>query len=182
MDAIVAERLTSSPRIFNIYGFCGLSIMSQFFQHGDVEGLILGNSNGYSDKLLKDESGDLKPKNGFTPIQKVVLALEMAKGLADLHGYENGLIIHDDVQNSQFLFNDDKSMVVLNDFNRAEFPLWDEEHQDYCRYRNGPGHGNVSCFVFVGSIGGNRVLALFRFRIESLTILVLSLVPVSLLD
>ena len=33
-DALVAERLTSSPRIYDIYGMCGLGIMSEFFPHG----------------------------------------------------------------------------------------------------------------------------------------------------
>jgi hypothetical protein len=140
MDALVAERLSANPRSFDIFGFCGLSITSQLFRHGDVEWLVVSGS-GYS-KNLYDRAA-LKPHNRFTPIQKLVIALEMAKGLVPLHG-ANAMIIHDDVQNSQYLFNDDKSMIILNDFNRAEMPLWDEERGEYCRYKNGRGHGNVS--------------------------------------
>jgi serine/threonine protein kinase len=33
-------------------------------------------------------------------------------------------------------------MLQLNDFNRAEFRLWDEAAGEYCLHRNGPGHGN----------------------------------------
>jgi hypothetical protein len=33
--------------------------------------------------------------------------------------------------------------VRLNDFNRAEFMLWNEEKQEYCKYQNNPGHGDV---------------------------------------
>ena len=34
--------------------------------------------------------------------------------------------------------------VKLGDFNRAEFMLYDEENGEYCKYRNGPGNGDVS--------------------------------------
>ena len=141
MDAIVAELTTSSPRTFDIYGFCGIGILSEMFLHGDVEGLIQTEEDLKQEDLHDEE--DVKPQNKLTVQQKLVIALEMAEGLAVLHGYTNGLIIHDDVQLSQYLFNDDYSMVKLNDFNRAEFPLWDEENQEYCRYVNGNAHGNV---------------------------------------
>ena len=29
------------------------------------------------------------------------------------------------------------TMLKLNDFNLADFPLWNDEHQQYCRYKNG---------------------------------------------
>lgn len=58
-------------------------------------------------------------------------------------------ISHDDFhivcsQLSQFLLNEDKTMLKLNDFNRAEFMLWDDEEKDYCKYSEGHGNGNVS--------------------------------------
>ena len=31
---------------------------------------------------------------------------------------------------------------MLNDFNRAEIMLFNEKDQEYCRYRNNPGHGD----------------------------------------
>lgn len=49
-------------------------------------------------------------------------------------------------QLGQFLFNDDKSLIKLNDFNRAEFLLYDEKGQKYCKYGEGQGAGNVSLF------------------------------------
>lgn len=33
-------------------------------------------------------------------------------------------------------------LIKLNDFNRAEIMLWDEENQEYCKYRNNPGMGD----------------------------------------
>lgn len=141
MDAIVAERTSSNPRTFDIYGFCGVGILSELFLHGDVEDLIdpVGN---IKQEDLHDED-EVKPQNNLTSTQKLVIALEMAEGLAVLHGYKNGLIIHDDVQLAQYLFNADFTMLKLNDFNRAEFPLFNEQTNEYCLYTNGHGHGNV---------------------------------------
>ena len=69
----------------------------------------------------------------------------MADSLAALHNFEGGVIVHDDVQLSQFLYtSNDKTHIKLNDFNRAEFMLWDDEKEEYCRYQNGKGHGSVS--------------------------------------
>ena len=122
-----------------------MSIMSEFFHHGDIEPYTLSGS-GYMkqedlDKLQKD---DVAPQNNLTPEQKLVVSLQMAEALAELHGYKNSLIIHDDIQLSQFLLNEDKTVIKINDFNRAEFPLWSETEQEYCTYKNGRGHGNVS--------------------------------------
>lgn len=149
MDAIVAERLTASPRIYDIYGHCSLSIASEYFYHGDIEDLSVGEVGYTATPDEKDNDDELRSRNGFTPEQKLVLGLEMAEALADLHGYVGGLIIHDDVQLAQFLFNKDKSRLKLNDFNRAEFPLWNGE--GYCRYQNGKGGGKL-----FGEIPGYR--------------------------
>lgn len=50
-------------------------------------------------------------------------------------------------QLSQFLVSSDKKVVKLNDFNRAEFVLWDEQKKEYCKYGEGHGNGNVSFAV-----------------------------------
>ena len=57
-------------------------------------------------------------------------------------------MVHQDIQLSQFLFNSDKSLVKLNDFNRAEFLLWDEDEEKYCLYHEGRGMGTVSFCPF----------------------------------
>ena len=143
MDAIVAERLSASPRIYDIYGHCALSIASEFFYHGDIEDVSAGEI-GYestSGDEETDDKDDWGPRNGLTPAQKLVLGLDMAESLADLHGHAAGMIIHDDVQLSQFLLNKDKTRLKLNDFNRAEFSLWNGA--DYCRHQNGRGPGKI---------------------------------------
>ena len=141
MDAVVAERLTSSPRTFDMYAFCGLTIISEFFPHGDLEDAAVPNGEGY--RKTKDRNELLKPHNSFTAMEKLSVATQMAESIADLHGYPGGVIVHGDIQLSQFLYTEDKSIIKINDFNRAEFMLWDEENGEYCRYTNGRGHGNV---------------------------------------
>ena len=90
---------------------------------------------------------ELQPQNDLTPLQKLEICTQMAEALADLHGNSDGVIVHQDIQLGQFLYNADKSRVKLNDFNRAEVMLWDEEAKEYCRYHEGPGNGNVSCYI-----------------------------------
>jgi serine/threonine protein kinase len=145
MDAIVAERLTSSSLIYDIYGFCGVSIVSEFFPHGDLEEDTYINDGYIKPALLHDKDG-VDPRNNIEPHAKLEIALQMAEGLAILHGFSGGVIVHNDVQPSQWLYNKDKSMLKFNDFNRAEFLLWNDETQEYCKYKNGKGHGNVSTF------------------------------------
>jgi serine/threonine protein kinase len=121
MDAMVAERLTASPRIFDIYGFCGLSILSEFFQHGDIEPIAVPNEGVLTEaeKQHLKENGPLKSFNDIPVPEKLRMSLQMAEGIADLHGNAGGVIVHQDVQLAQFLYNSDKSILKLNDFNRA---------------------------------------------------------------
>lgn len=142
MDAIVSERLTSRKRIVDIYGHCGLSVLAEFMASGDLEDATIPGEGYIKQKDLHDED-DVKPQNHFCAEDKLLIALEMAESLALLHDFPDGVIVHDDVQLSQFLY-DPNGTIKLNDFNRAEIMLWDDEREQYCRYRNNPGNGNVS--------------------------------------
>ena len=141
MDALVSERLTFSPRIVDIYGHCGLSILSEWLPSGDLEHVVVPTS-GYVEKEELQPENDVHPRNNITVVDKLLIAKEMAEALAILHGFQDGIIVHDDIQLSQFLF-DEKGRIKLNDFNRAEVMLYNEEDQEWCRYRNGPGSGNL---------------------------------------
>lgn len=91
-----------------------------------------------------DDKNDVDPKNNLTVTQKVNFALEMAESLAMMHNYPGGVIVHDDVHLEQFLLSKDHLHIKIQDFNRAEIMLWNSDDAEYCRYRNGPGHGEVS--------------------------------------
>jgi len=134
------ERLTSSPRIANMYGHCGTTVVQEVFAK-DLEPLIVpGEGMILGDKRLND-TDNVDPKNDFTPTRKLQLALGMAEAIADLHGFPDGVIVHDDIQICQFLVTHE-GRLKLNDFNRAEVMLWDEKNQKYCKYRNGKVYGN----------------------------------------
>jgi len=84
---------------------------------------------------------DVSPRNNYTANEKLVLALKMSEAIADLHGFKEGVIVHNDIQLCQYLINR-YGQMKLNDFNRAEILLWDRETEEYCRYRSGFVFGN----------------------------------------
>lgn len=90
-----------------------------------------------------DKFDDVHPMNNYTIGEKLEIALQMAESLADLHGYEGGVIVHDDVQLCQWLRNANGTLK-LGDFNRAEMMEWNDEKQQYCKHENGLVNGNVS--------------------------------------
>jgi hypothetical protein len=163
MDALLSEKLSRSSRIVDIYGFCGLSILSEALMHGDLMDLAVPNG-GYlkEPRVDKEKLHDHSP---FSPEKKLELALDMVEAVVLLHSYPGGVMVHDDIQLTQvrsyhgrassfcllnvfigqFLFTE-KGSLKLNDFNRAEVMLFDEEHEEYCRYRNNPGVGDVSAY------------------------------------
>ena len=147
MDAIVAERLTSSPRIVDIYGYCGTGMINEAMMNGDVEKVAIPS---YAIKKKEDveTSESLQTYNNLTATQKLKYALDMVEAVLLLHGFEDGVIIHDDIQLPQFLLSPNGGLK-LNDFNRAEIMLWNEKDAEYCRYKNGHGHGDVSSNTYL---------------------------------
>ena len=117
-DALVMERLTASPRIVNMYGHCAFSVTVEAIDNEMEKFIVPGN--GYAQPEDLDDSQDVDPKNGYTVPEKLDIALAMAESLADLHGFAEGVIVHDDVQLCQWLKTRD-GVIKLGDFNRAEF-------------------------------------------------------------
>jgi serine/threonine protein kinase len=128
-DAIVMERLTHSPRIVDIYGHCSMTIISEPMP-SDVSSDIIPGDGGAKQADL-DKLDNVYPQNNLTATQKLEMSLEMAEGLADIHGFEGGVIFHGDIRLDQWLWSRD-GRLVLNDFNCAEILDWDEENQRYC--------------------------------------------------
>jgi len=144
MDALIMERLTASPRIPDINGHCGTTMLTEFLNK-EIEPLMVPGSGACSTQKCRDKwlpaEGDVLSKNMFTPTEKVEMALAMAEALADLHGFRDGVMVHDDVMPSQFLYAEN-GKIKLNDFNRGEAMLFDEQDGTYCRYENGKGGGD----------------------------------------
>lgn len=80
MDAIVAERLYWSPRIVDIYAFCGLGMINEAMQNGDMEHIAVPTGNGRSSSYEGIEnSSTLKVYNTLAGTQKLEYALDMAE-------------------------------------------------------------------------------------------------------
>ena len=144
MDALVMERLTSSPRITDMYGYCATSILVESLP-GEIWETVVPAPRKITRDDLNDEL-DVDNKNAMTPTKKIELALEISEALAELHGYREGVISHDDIDFGQFL-RTKNGMVKLNDFNRAKPMLWDPIKEQYCKYYNGHIGGKVRQFA-----------------------------------
>ncbi|KAL7544839.1 hypothetical protein ACHAWF_008204 [Thalassiosira exigua] len=146
-DAMVMELLHSSPRAINIYSHCSMSSVIEFAPI-DMEDYILPTFGTVPKKFVRrksereDESDQVEPLNGhISPIEKLEIALDMAKCVAVMHGFEDGIIANVDIQLGQF-FRGQDGVIKLVDYNRAEPVLYDTEHDKYCKFVNGhPANG-----------------------------------------
>lgn len=133
IDSLAMDLLTSSPRIVDIYSHCGLSVHVETMNGPSVEELVMPREREGNEEYLP-------PMLNAT--EKLKLALDMAEGLADLHGYKYGPFAHFDIQIVQFLL-DENLRPKMSDFNRAEPMLWDEQEKMYCKGWMGKASGSV---------------------------------------
>ena len=141
LEAVIMERMTYSPRVMNIYGHCGFAVMVEVIPIEFEEVAVFGEGYATNDEIQKRNKDGPRPYNNFTSVEKLNFALEMAESLADLHGFEDGVIVHDDVQMCQWLRRPD-GHLVLGDFNRATIMQYDLQRNEYCKFNNGKGFGN----------------------------------------
>lgn len=80
VDAVAMERLTSSPHVVDVFGFCGHSVLTEY-----ADGPRLG---------------ELADKSKRKPLARLKIARDIAHGLADVHGIDgdgNATFVHLDV-------------------------------------------------------------------------------------
>ena len=141
-EANLMEKLSPSPHTSNLYGYCGSSILVEKLY--DLEKDVLPYRRGYKkgripqvelDKLQKDDVYPMN-KDRLTVEQKLDLAISMAEGLAELHGFPGGVVVMDDIDPGQWLrrTQDDYSSAILNDVNNAVYLAWSETKNEYCKY------------------------------------------------
>jgi serine/threonine protein kinase len=137
-EAIVLETLSGSPRIVDIYGHCGVSIVAEIMEFELTKEIVPGSEIDYSaygymnqSALDKLQTKDVHPMNDLTPEQKLQYAVVMAESIADIHGYVGGVIVHGDIHPVQWLKNK-AGVVKLNDFNNGEILNYDVSKQEYC--------------------------------------------------
>ena len=151
MDANVNEKLNGHARIVSMYSYCGISVTSEAMLQGDMEHVAVPTGVGRPMKSIPHDIQPLTVRNTLSGTQKLVRSLEMAEAVLLLHTYSGGVMVHDDIQLSQFLLSS-SGQLKLNDFNRAEIMLWNEKDNEYCKYRNHPGGGDVSIHVMFRSV------------------------------
>lgn len=117
-EAIIMERLTASPRIVNIYGYCGLSVLSETALV-EVADLIVPPP-GHINQAVLDQQPYFHSMNNYTATEKLDIALEMSRSIADLHGFVDGVVVHGDIHPVQWLRSQVDGKLKLNDFNNAE--------------------------------------------------------------
>ena len=134
-DAIVSERLTSSPRVTSIFAFCGNSGYFDFADGGSLADRLeehweaLDDANNEEEERGKQKSDDNKDARILDQRTKLSLAHDIAAALADLHdadGMRNASgdiisasMVHADITTDQFIIID--GHWKLNDFNRCQF-------------------------------------------------------------
>eukprot|EP00804_Cyclotella_cryptica_P022953 CCRYP_014972-RA/>CCRYP_014972-RA protein AED:0.18 eAED:0.19 QI:0/0/0.33/1/0/0/3/1650/443 len=132
-DALVCERLTSSPSIVNMYGFCGNSGLYQYSSDGTLGDRlaehIMAVMESENRSSLGRGSGDDSTARQLDPYEKLRIAYQVSLSLADLHDADamrdnmgriiSAAIVHTDIKPDQFI-NFDGS-YKLTDFNRCRF-------------------------------------------------------------
>jgi hypothetical protein len=127
LEALVMERTTSSTRTSNAYGYCGSSIAVE-------RGFPISRSILPSYSFYHSKDAPKQPANPDISLeQKLKVAVQMAEGLAYLHGDPKGVIVNDDIQVQQWLL-DRNGNVKLNDMNNGKVLQWNPEKQEYCTF------------------------------------------------
>jgi serine/threonine protein kinase len=141
MEGLIMERLTASPYITDIYGFCGATSMLEVMPREVNE--IIQPGRGRANQTRLDQLDNVYPENQLFPVDKAHIALEMAEALAALHGFRDGAILHGDNHIDQFLA-DSENFLKLGDFNLATIPEWNDKKGEYCKREREPWAFQVS--------------------------------------
>jgi len=149
-EALIMERLTAYSNIVTSFGHCGTSVLTEAVPH-EVEGYVISGTGYRREKPVE-------PQNDLSAREKLSTALAMAESIAVLHGYEHGVIVHNDVQLQQWLRTSDGDLK-LGDFNRATIPDWNVKEKRYCKYNTGASFGNVR----IGCTGLHWSVCMTRF-------------------
>ena len=130
-DAMAMERLTQSPYVMDIYGYCGQSALNEFASHGTLRSMF---------------------KYRVHKHRRLKWAYAVAKGVSDLHSIDyadfsppsdgsgvslksgNATMVHYDLKASNIVIVDGK-YLKLNDFNIAQFLSWDPKKKATCGFK-----------------------------------------------
>jgi hypothetical protein len=115
IDAVAMERLTSSPHVINVFGFCGHSVLTEFGDGSRV--------------------GELADKSRKNPMARLKIASDIAHGLADVHGIDGDDVasfVHLDVNPANVVSIG--GTLKLNDFNIGILRRWNTTSNTPCGF------------------------------------------------
>lgn len=119
IDALASERLTSSPHVIDIFGFCGGSAINEFAD---------GGSFGRMVRRMNDTEASIPPE------RLLVYARDAALGLADVHEIDGRgnvtTLIHHDFAAKNLLTVGGK--LKVSDFNDGQLLRWDSKLNRRC--------------------------------------------------
>mmetsp|Transcript_17770 Transcript_17770/g.30046 ORF Transcript_17770/g.30046 Transcript_17770/m.30046 type:complete len:660 (-) Transcript_17770:93-2072(-) len=145
-DALAMERLTASPYVLDVYGYCGQSAINELANFG-IEGM------SSLEKVARGFRGlDIEPVSKI----KLQLAAMVAQGVSHLHsidypdfvrdgypgnsgsvvniaGSSNATLVHYDL-NPRNIAIVKRGKPKLNDFNVAEFLMWNPKTNTKCGF------------------------------------------------
>jgi len=140
-EALIMEQLSSSKRIVDTYGYCGTSNLVETMPGDSMLHLVISEET--TTYWLKKQRAIHKvfpwlisPPSAtpFNTAQKLDLAITVAESLAEMHGFEGGVMFNTDLSLMQFLIGS-KGEIKLNDFNAALIPGFDVEKNEYCKVK-----------------------------------------------
>lgn len=115
-EATLLERLSRSPYIPKIYGFCGTSTLNPYAASGTLYDLIKSIRRGGDDYL-----------EGH--VDALRIGVQVAEGLAALHdadGTGHPTFAQNDLDVSQYIYDEKMQTFQLGDLNDGYFVLYDE--------------------------------------------------------
>jgi serine/threonine protein kinase len=112
-EAIANERMEGSPRIVNLYGYCGMTVATQF----------IGGDNNTMKQATR----------GMTPEEKLAVGIQLAQAVADVHTVDGNQVTlaHNDLHPANILFTSDKR-PMLQDFGNAVMFRVNKKTGDKC--------------------------------------------------
>jgi hypothetical protein len=121
-EALIMERTSAHDSTMNMYSHCATSLLVEpayELSQRIVRGVEY-NGRGRITQADLDQAWkhQIVPRNNFTAPEKLDIAIQMAQGIAVMHGHAEGVVLNDDVHPDQWLINHD-GMVKFNDFSTS---------------------------------------------------------------
>lgn len=107
------ERLTASPHVINLFGFCGHSVITEYADGKRI--------------------GELADKKRTERLARLRIARDVANGLADVHGIDgdgNATFVHMDINPANVVSIG--GTLKLNDFNIGILRRWNTTSNEPC--------------------------------------------------